>query len=222
LPGKYLPRGILDFTNTHVGHLDDDWSKNRYRARLAGLCYDTLSERASVLSTRLEWLASALPQDGAEADGIDQENADGEYLPQAYEQFAAALRRAGCDEDAREVFIAKERERRKHLGHRRPWRRKIISHLWSLLLGIFGYGYKIQRAAVPLIFLWLLGWRVFSRASAHHEMIAVGPTATPPPFHPSLYSLEAVLPVVDFGQRACGPRRTSRSTGMCCASLWAG
>ena len=64
-----------------------------------------------------------------------------EYVPGAYEQLAAALRRAGRDEDAREVSVQKLIHRRRTLkGARRTVN-------W-LLSAAAGYGYRPWRTAV--------------------------------------------------------------------------
>ena len=67
------------------------------------------------------------------------------YSPQPYEQLAAVYRRAGRDQDARTVAIAKQRARRRTLS--------LPGRLWSLLLdGLVGYGYRTWVAG-----LWLGG-----------------------------------------------------------------
>ena len=85
LPAEDLPVGILNLTNTRVGHLDDNWLDIPYKACLTGLVYETLSERASALDTRLQWLASAVPEEGW-ATEKDKKQPKNHFAPQAYEQ----------------------------------------------------------------------------------------------------------------------------------------
>jgi hypothetical protein len=77
----------------------------------------------------------------------------------------------------------------------------------------------------PILGLWAVGWLVFWRA---HRMQAMAPTDSSAydrfthkqpmegyvPFHPAIYALENVLPVVKFGQdSAWAPNPEAVSTG---------
>jgi hypothetical protein len=159
-----------------------------YRARLTGLTYDSLGPVADGCRARLEWVARA-------TDG---------YVPQAYDQLATVLRRAGRDDDAKKVMIAKQISRRDTL---RPLGRA-ASYTFGATLG---YGYRTWRAAAALIAIVVVGWAVFSLAYPQH-MTATRPTTERPDFHALLYSVDAVLPVVNLGQEsAWSPRGAAQA-----------
>jgi hypothetical protein len=116
------------------------------------------------------------------------------YSPQPYEQLAAVYRRAGRDQDARTVAIARQRARRRTLA--------LPARLWSLLLdGLVGYGYRTWLAGVWLLGFWLGGWAVFDRAHAHHGLVVAKPGEAHPGFHGAVYALDTLLPVVDLRQQ---------------------
>jgi hypothetical protein len=149
-----------------------------YRARLAGLMYDSLGPEADDREARLAWIARA-------TDG---------YVPQAYDQLASVFRRAGRDDDAKKVMIAKQVRRRETLS---PLG-KAASYAFGLTLG---YGYRTSRAAAALVAVVLIGWHVFQLAYPSH-MTATRTANQLPHFNALLYSLDAVLPVVTLGQES--------------------
>jgi hypothetical protein len=170
---------LADFTHAQIGVLVDDPASWPHKAILEGFIYDALYERDPISAgQRLGWLAR---------------NPRG-YSPQPYEQLAAVYRRAGRDQDARTVAIAKQRARRRTFGR--------AGRLWSLLLdSLVGYGYRTWQAGVWLALFWLAGWAVFDRAHAQHELIVAKPGETHPSFHGAVYALDTLLPVVDLRQQ---------------------
>jgi hypothetical protein len=115
--------------------------------------------------------------------------------PKPYEQLAAVYRRAGRDQDARTVAIAKQRARRRTLG--------LPGRLWSLLLAVLvGYGYRTWLAVVWLAGFLLVGWAVLDRAHSHQELALSRPGEAHPGFHGGIYALDTLLPVVDLHQQA--------------------
>jgi hypothetical protein len=108
--------------------------------------------------------------------------------------LAAVYRRAGREEDARRVAIAKQRQRRRVLS----WPARV----WSLLLGaLVGYGYRTWYAAGWLL-LWLVsGTLVYQQAYPAH-MRPTKPGEPGPAFQPMVYALDVLLPVVDLDQQA--------------------
>jgi hypothetical protein len=187
-----LPRltgdALIDLRYAAVTELQDDPApalshSTGYRARVGGLTYELLGPAANDCTKRLAWL----------------ERADDGYVPQAYEQLAAAYRRAGQDEDAKRVMIAKHVRRRSTL----PPLGKVASFT---LAAPVGYGYRTWRAAAALAAIVVIGWFVFSTAYPSH-MTAIRPSSELPNFSGLLYSLDAVLPVVNLGQEtAWSPR----------------
>ena len=138
------PPRLTDFTHAQVGALVDAPASWPRQAVLDGFVYDALYEDHPVSARqRLGWLARS-PRG---------------YSPQPYEQLAEVYRRAGRDQDARAVAIAKQRVRRRTLG--------LPARLWSLLLdGLVGYGYRTWLAGLWLLAFWLVGWLAFDRAHA--------------------------------------------------------
>jgi hypothetical protein len=172
--------GTVNLTDARVTRLDDSWPYAPYRGRIGGLTYESLTPLPGDMSLRLDWLSKA----------------EGGHAPQPYEQLAAVLRRAGRDDDAREVAIAKERNRRSEL--------KFAGRAWNWFLAVtVRYGYQPWRGALWLGLLALIGWPVFGWAKAHHHFVALNePGQSLPQFHPWLYSLDSVLPVINLGQKS--------------------
>jgi len=174
------PPTLVDFTHAQVGTLADEPASWPRRAMLDSFLYGALYERRPVSARqRLGWLARNLRG----------------YSPQPYEQLAAVYRRAGRDQDARTVAIAKQRARRRTLGP--------AGRLWTLLLdGLVGYGYRTWLAGLWLLGFWLVGWAVFDRAHTQRQLVLAKPGEGRPGFHGAIYSLDTLLPVVDLRQQA--------------------
>ncbi|SFE85262.1 hypothetical protein SAMN02787118_102880 [Streptomyces mirabilis] len=117
------------------------------------------------------------------------------YLPYVYEQLAAAYRTAGDDAAARTVQLAKLRRHRRTLPR--------YARFWGRLQDVaVGYGYRPMRAAGWLLLLLCTGATAFT---LHHPP-ALKP-AEAPGFNPVFYTLDLLLPLVDFGQEtAFAPR----------------
>ncbi len=117
-----------------------------------------------------------------------QESLGGRYLPQPYEQLAAAYRALGHDNEARRVLRAKHRHHRSRL----PW----ATRTWDWLLDVVaGYGYRPARAGGWIVALTLLGTLVFALDQPRSAAPGRGPA-----FNPTVYTLDLLLPVIDFGQ----------------------
>ncbi|GAA2148279.1 hypothetical protein GCM10009760_40090 [Kitasatospora kazusensis] len=174
------PGGRLGLSRARVGNLVDlpqSWPGNG-QVGLTGFTYESLrSPVPFTVKQRIAWLDGALA----------------EFRPEPYEQLAAALRRDGRDDDAREVQYAKERRRRATLP--------LPGRLWGRLQdAAVGYGYRPGRAGLWLLLAWALGSAYFG-------------THQPPPlkadevphWNPYLYALSKVLPVVDLSQDGWNP-----------------
>ncbi|MEU0835791.1 membrane-associated oxidoreductase [Streptomyces sp. NPDC005969] len=117
------------------------------------------------------------------------------YVPYAYEQLTAAYRRIGDDDAARTVLLAKQRRHRATL----PAYARLWGHLQDVTVG---YGFRPVRAAAWLFSLLLAGSLVYA---LHHPSPLKADEA--PPFSPFVYTLDLLLPIVDFGQeRAYNPQ----------------
>ena len=146
--------------------------------RLDGLAYGTLAPR--------------LP--AQERLALLERDEDG-YVPHAYEQLAAAYKRVGDDAATRTVQLAKQRRHRRM----QPWYAKV----WGFAQDVtVGYGYRPMRAATWLLVLLAIGTVTFAR---HHPLPAE--PGKGPDFNPFIYTLNLLLPIVDFGQaKAFNPK----------------
>jgi hypothetical protein len=152
------PPGFLDFTKAKTDFFKDSagyWQRGH--VVLDGFEYRSIEMKWVTVKQREQWLSRAmeasqrkfgdpdgnLPQFGGDRDG---------YLPQPYEQLAAAYRRAGDDAAARRIQLAKYKQRNRVIGWDR-W----YSKLWNIIQDVvIGYGYRPLRA-----FLWLVGLFAF-------------------------------------------------------------
>lgn len=142
----------------------------------------------------LSYTSLAPPRPAVERLPLLERDEDG-YLPFAYEQLTAAYRRIGDDAAARDVQLAKQRRHRTTL----PLYARIWGHLQDATVG---YGFRPMRAAGWLVTLLLFG----TLAYGLHHPSPLHPTESPP-FNPLAYTLDLLLPVVDFGQAgAYAPR----------------
>jgi hypothetical protein len=113
------------------------------------------------------------------------------YLPQPYDQLAAAYRSAGREDAARLVAIAKQNHRRQALNPAS----KLVN--WLLYLTV-GYGYRTWLASLWLTGLLALGTAIFAHAHPRHMNAASTPAAE---FQPVAHTLDVLVPIIDFGQQ---------------------
>jgi hypothetical protein len=172
------PTGKVDFTHAQVGVFLDEEATWPTTLTLRGFVYETLYERTPIsVAARLRWL----------------DRDPGGYAPQPYEQLVAVYRRAGRDDDARKVAIAKQRRRRKTLN--RPGK------VWnSLLRWTVGYGYRTWQAGLWLLGLLAVGAAIYASAHPGDMALAKKPGDPLPAFQPWIYSLDVLLPVVNLHQ----------------------
>jgi hypothetical protein len=169
------PTGVVDLTNTRVGRFRDEQASWPSTLRLRGFVYEIVENDSVDIRTRLGWLAQ-------------HEDC---YLPEIYDQLAAAYRRAGRVEAARRVGIAKERRHRRELHP--------LARMWDWLLDLsVGYGYRPWRAALWIVGLLVIGSVMFDIAYPSHMQRAT--TGAVPEFNPVAYALDALLPFLGLGQ----------------------
>jgi hypothetical protein len=151
--------------------------------RLEGFTYDTIDGMGASAKDRL-W--SWLPKNS--------------YLPQPYEQLASVYRREGHETAARAVAIGKQRVRRADHAH---WWRRWPSQAWSAVLRwTIGYGYRPILALIPLAVLLAAGSVLFEVASHDRELLHPAKSGLEQPaFNSFFYTLDLLLPVVNFKQR---------------------
>ncbi|MFD3975770.1 membrane-associated oxidoreductase [Streptomyces cyaneofuscatus] len=163
--------GVVNLRRSQIDVLHADPSVWPSVVRLEGLTYTSLLPHLPA--------ARRLPLLEREEEG---------YVPFAYEQLTAAYRRIGDDDAARTVLLAKERRRRGTL----PAYARLWGHLQDAAVG---YGFRPVRAAGWLLSLLLVGTVAYA---AHHPAPLKDDEA--PGFSPLFYTLDLLLPIVDFGQ----------------------
>jgi hypothetical protein len=167
------PDGVIDLSHARLGLLRDDPATWPPALHLDGLTYEALSV-PDHRADRLRWLR------------LDPHG----FRPQAYTQLAQVYRSAGRDDDARTVLLAGERDRLNTLA----WPGRLWGHLQDLTVG---FGYRPVRAAAWLVALLVLGTTVFGLYPPRPA-----DPGTEPEFVPFIYTLDLVLPLVDFGQQS--------------------
>ncbi|WP_051760403.1 hypothetical protein [Herbidospora cretacea] len=166
--------GGVDLGYTRVGLLADRPESYPGAVRLDGLVYESLRSPAT-LRDRLSWLTR---------------HPDG-YRPQPYEQLAAYYRRIGHEHDSRRVLLAKQRARRRTLT--------VPGRAWGTLLdAVVGYGFRPWLAAAWLSAVLTAGTVVFSLVPP----VQIGLDERPRHFNPFVYTLDHLVPVSLFEQRA--------------------
>jgi hypothetical protein len=182
--------GSIDLRAARVGGWYDDRRTWPTALNLEGFVYDAIDAPDVTPKQRLGWLRRH--QVG--------------YLPQLYEQLASVYRRAGNDQAARMVAIAKQQARR---AQARRWWVRAPSRAWSFVLRwTIGYGYRPALALPYLAGLFVIGWVVFDRAYPT-ELRPAKSGPEQPGFNPARYTLDLLLPVANLHQR-----RPSSRAGM--------
>ena len=205
-------RGQVNLQGAAVGELIDDWSgmradANGYwpsggRLKLDGFTYGRFGAGPqATVDQRLAWIHSQYCHSDTGWHG---------YATQPYEQLATVYRKAGQDDEARKVAIARRADLRKYV-HLNPYRRFGNWFLdWTIK-----YGHRTWRAGVGLAAVFLV-FLVFSfLARQHHLMEPVGntaglpslPSATQctssyPCFYPVGYTIDTVIPLINVHQAA--------------------
>ncbi|GHB75414.1 oxidoreductase [Streptomyces viridiviolaceus] len=177
------PSGTVDLRGAQVSHLHDSDRSWPDVVELDGFVYgsvkvDEAGERREAVGRR-----------DSVAHRVAWIRRSPGYSPQPYEQLASWYRKAGHDDDARRVLLAKQRHRRRTL-HR-------AARVWGHLLdATVGYGYRPWLAGVWLLALTLLGTLSFGTHSPHPVKQGEGA-----PFQPVVYTLDLLIPIGGLGQR---------------------
>lgn len=171
------PPGLVNLVNTKVDRLREDPAKWADTVRLRGFQYELLDNDTAGVRNRLRhWVAS---------------DEDAGYQPGVYDQLAAAYRRAGRIQAARQVGLAKQRRRRGELN----WLGKTLNVAFAMTVG---YGYRTWLAALWLVVMLAGGWLVYTLTYPAHLRPA---SDEPPQFEPLAYAFDVLIPVVDLGQQ---------------------
>ncbi|MFB6783043.1 MULTISPECIES: oxidoreductase [unclassified Streptomyces] len=171
------PSGTVDLRGAQVSYLHDSEHSWPDVVELDGFVYGSIKmdeavrQRESV-THRVAWIRRSPG-----------------YSPQPYEQLASWYRKAGHDDDARRVLLAKQRHRRRTLHP--------LARVWGHLLDTtVGYGYRPWLAGVWLLALTLLGSLSFGAGSPRPAQQGEGA-----PFQPFVYTLDLLIPIGGLGQR---------------------
>jgi len=148
--------------------------------------YDEIGDDAPKdYKTRIEWIRRQ----------YDPENKkDFQFRPQPYEQLAVVLKKSGNEDDAKEVLVAKNEDRKK-------WGPKLTfsEFWWYRIFGpMIGYGYKplisLYYIAGLIVFGWFLFW------IGHRKNYILSISNDPPKFNSLVYSIDTFVPLVDLYQ----------------------
>ncbi|USX52206.1 hypothetical protein [Lentzea sp. HUAS12] len=175
------PVGPLDLRQVTTGSFDDrdgDWPEGT-ETRLDDFVYGALHDDSVKVPKRLEWLRT-----------------HHKYVPQVYLQLASTYARAGRQDEATDVLMAKEDVRRRSLNGFFGSLHRIV---WLLLSPTVGYGYR------PLRILWWLGALVLVGGPLFHGL-AENPDNFAPVrkdvqdvwFNPWLYTIDLLLPIMSL------------------------
>ena len=224
---RWAPQNVptaVNMESARLQQLTDDWTGGRSGGlwpkgtlRLAGLTYDGFGgDNPPPVERRLDWIRS---QYGVAAGNGTGAPAVMPFTAQPYKQLADVYRRAGQDDEAREVEIARRRDLRRYGNISRH--RKILN--WVLDATI-RYGYQTWRALVGLVALYAIAFAAFlfaqhqqgliiasnTQAAAHGHPTALQCAASYPCFYPAGYAVDIVFPLINLHQaenwRANGDR----------------
>jgi len=184
----------MDLRSATIGTLWDNkptWPQSG-RIFLHGLVYNEIYDLALLdIQDRIEWLRRQPTQP---------------FRPQPYEQLAAVLRKAGHEEDARRILIAKEKDRA------RLTRMPVLKRCGHALLGlVVGYGYRPWRAFWIGLVVVAVGSVLFGIGSRNGLLTptkkegyasegAEDHQVYYPKFNTVVYSLDAFVPLIVLHQ----------------------
>jgi hypothetical protein len=175
--------GSLNLSHARAGRWYDEKRTWPTQIQLDGFVYDRIEGQDAKIKDRLRFW---LPRNA--------------YLPQPYEQLAGVCRREGNEQAARAVAIGKQQARR---ADTQGWRRA-PNLAWSAVLRwTIGYGYRPALVLLPLTLLALAGSIIFAVASQYPDRLHPAKAgAEQPSFNSFRYTMDLLLPVVNFNQRA--------------------
>ncbi|MFC6061794.1 hypothetical protein [Streptomyces ochraceiscleroticus] len=177
------PSGTVDLRGAQVSHLHDSGQSWPDVVELDGFVYGSI--KVAEAGERRE----AVRQPDSVTRRVAWIRRSPGYSPQPYEQLASWYRKAGHDDDARRVLLAKQRHRRCTLHP--------AARAWGHLLdATVGYGYRPWLAGVWLLVLTLLGTLAFGAHSPTPVKRGEGA-----PFQPLVYTLDLLIPIGGLGQR---------------------
>jgi hypothetical protein len=184
------PRGKVNLRHARCASLADNaefWDAGG-RIELDDFRYDALAVPIELaddaqITRRLTWLREGMRD---------------VYRPGPYDQFAAMLRASGNEEHASTVLIAKQRRRYVALSEGYRVLGPLV-RLWSWLQRwMVGYGYRPMRALFWLIACLAFGTTWFATHGTPRPVSVDDENLV---WNAPLYTLDLVIPIVDFGQK---------------------
>jgi len=210
-----VPEGGVNLEGARAQQLTDDWTGGRSAGywpqgtlRLAGFTYDGFGgDHPLPVEHRLAWIRSQYHVPASKATTTSSVAIP--FAAQPYKQLADVYRRAGQDDDARAIEIARRRDLRRYGSI--PLHRKALN--W-ILDATIRYGYQTWRALAGLVGLYAIAFSAFLFAQHQQGLIApanalaaarVHPTALKcvseyPCFYPAGYAVDIVFPLINFHQ----------------------
>ncbi|MER7258814.1 oxidoreductase [Streptomyces parvus] len=177
------PSGTVDLRGAQVSYLHDNNHSWPDVVELDGFVYGSI--KVDEAGERRE----AVGQQDSVSRRVAWIRRSPGYSPQPYEQLAGWYRKAGHDDDARRILLARQRHRRRTLHP--------AARVWGHLLDMtVGYGYRPWLAGVWLLALTLLGTLSFG---THTPTPVKRDEGTP--FQPLVYTLDLLIPIGGLGQR---------------------
>lgn len=169
--------------------LDDtmrSWPKGKYV--LAGLRYRPAVNGSDEISVdqRIYWLRNTK-----------------DYFGTAYQELVQAYRDDGSESSAEMIFIAGQRDMRRRGNLRRS------SRAWNRFLDLsVGYGYRLHRAFLTILILWVVSSVLYYQGEQAHVIFATGRAGVAAPacpvgypcFNPFVHSLQLLIPVINLGE----------------------
>ena len=222
------PKGGINLSGASVGRLldDEDCWPEPGQIDIDGFKYDRLAgnDTPKNAQKRIEWLRLQPTKD---KDGGNV------FYPQPYEHLAKVLRQMGHEKDARDVLIAKYDDMRESgtLDFGPYWRNHIMGFT-------IRHGYSPWRVVSLLLVTLLCGWYFFSNAydegvmnpakekvytDANYPGVKGLSDRFPqyPAFNSFVYSLDALVPVLDLHQEDYWlPSASSPNGGLYRFYLW--
>ena len=193
--GLRSPREVkLDLRYARIGTLRDEqqsWPESG-KLFLHGLVYKAIHNQAPAdANSRIDWIQR-----------------QGDFWPQPYEQLANVLRDSGDGAGARDVLVAKNKDKAQ--------RTKLTRAEWSwyrLFGPLIGYGHKPWLALPLALMIVLSGWVFFKEGYSHGLVTPLSELAYSkdnagtrrvseeyPVFNSLVYSIDVFIPVVDLHQ----------------------
>jgi len=158
------PGCALDLTAASVGSLSDQWADWPRGNRVLGFRYKAIVGATSTRAAWWEsWLALQVDEDKRRLADDQPRAGMSSFKNQPWDQAILALRDVGCERDAEDLAIAKERAA--HAHDTTPWHPLHVLWGWCA-----GYGYRPLRLLWALAVVYPLSAWIYAEAAEHGAM----------------------------------------------------